>query len=61
MKETVYEVIPSGKQWLLQLRGGSSKEIFETRDQAIATGRVLCEKTRPSRLRVRRLGAPPPS
>ncbi len=60
MKETVYEVVPSGKQWLLQLRDGSSKELFETRDQAIKSGRMLCEKTKPSRLRVRRIGAPPP-
>jgi hypothetical protein len=60
MKETVYEVVPSGKQWLLQMRGGTSKELFETRDEAIATGRILCEKARPSRLRVRKIGAGPP-
>jgi len=54
MKETVYEVVPHGKQWVLQLRGGASRELFETRDEAIASGRDICKKMRPSRLRVRK-------
>lgn len=54
MKETVYEVVPSGSQWALQLQGTTRKEIFATRDEAIASGRVLCKQNRPSRLRVRK-------
>lgn len=57
MKETVYEVVPSASKWALQLRGSDSKEIFPTRDEAVARGRILCKESRPSRLRVRKLDA----
>ena len=54
MKENVYEVVPSGSQWALQHRGSAKKEIFATRNEAIASGRIACAQNRPSRLRIRK-------
>jgi hypothetical protein len=59
MKETVYEVVPSGDRWALQLQGTTRKEIFASRDEAIANGRILCKQHRPSRLRVRKEDSSP--
>ena len=53
--KNVYEVVPAGSQWALRRRGSDEKEMFETRHQAIASGREVCAQNRPSRLRIRKV------
>jgi hypothetical protein len=54
MERTVYEVFPSESHWTLRRRGSERKQTFDTRDEAVSRGRILCKRNRPSRLRIRR-------
>lgn len=58
MDRTVYEVAPFGKEWQLRREGSSeAKQVFATRDEAIAKGREICSTNRPSRLSVRKVAS----
>lgn len=55
MQRTVFEVEPSGDRWVLRETSTGVEQRFETRDEAIASGRTACEANIPSRLRIRRV------
>jgi hypothetical protein len=57
MQRTIFEVEPSGGEWVLRHKGTGTEQRFNTRDEAVASGRVACEANMPSRLRVRRVPA----
>ncbi len=57
VERTVYEVEPSGSEWVLRHTGTKLEQRFATREEAVKSGRIACEANAPSRLRVRRANA----
>ncbi len=58
MERTVYEVAPFGNEWQLRRTTGTeTRQVFPTREAAIARGREICSENRPSRLSVRKVAS----
>jgi len=55
MGRTIFEVEPSGEEWVLRRKGTAGEQRFATREAAVESGRIACEENIPSRLRVRRV------
>ena len=53
MQRTVYEIVPSGSEWVLRREGSATAKSFSTKKEAVARGREECRANRPSLLRVK--------
>lgn len=55
MSRTIFEVEPSGNEWVLRRKGTPGEQRFPTREAAVESGRIACEESMPSRLRIKRV------